>query len=137
MDIAKVLAEYDALEATHDFEAINNFLDEKLAEAKAEGDTSSAITLYNEIIGFNREISDYAKSITACRDLLITLEEAGLNGTVSYATCLLNIANACRAAGLLQAVFPAPRRPRRRPSGANRALRYPRRNGPPLRPPVT
>ena len=102
MDIAKVLAEYDALEATHDLEAINNFLDEKLSEAKAEGDTSSAITLYNEIIGFNREISDYAKSITACRDLLITLEEAGLNGTVSYATCLLNIANACRAAGLLQ-----------------------------------
>ena len=50
MDIAKVLAEYDALEATHDFEAINNFLDEKLSEAKAEGDTSSAITLYNEIM---------------------------------------------------------------------------------------
>lgn len=102
MDIGRVLAEYDALEATHDFAAIDAFLNEKLAEAKAEGDTSSAITLYNEIIGFNREISDYGKSITACRDLLVLLEEEGLTGTFSYGTCLLNVANACRAAGLLK-----------------------------------
>lgn len=102
MDINRVLSEYDAIESTHDFNRIETFLVEKIEEAKAEGDNGALITLLNEQIGFYREISEYQKSITSCRDLLLVMDEQGIKGTVPYATSILNIANACRAAGLLK-----------------------------------
>ena len=102
MNISEILSKYDELEATHDLGAIEDFLLRYIDEAKNEGDVSSLITLYNEGIGFYRETSRFEESISMCRDLLILMEEASLNGTVDYATSLLNIANACRAAGLLK-----------------------------------
>jgi len=102
MDINKILLEYDALEATHDFGAIEAFLLNHLDEAQQAKENDIAFTLYNELIGFYREISSYENSISACRDLLILMDEMGIAGTVPYATGLLNIANACRAAGLLK-----------------------------------
>ncbi|MCR5503113.1 MAG: DUF4125 family protein [Lachnospiraceae bacterium] len=102
MNIEQVLTEYDVLEGSHDFPKIAAFLEEKILEAKNENDVSSLITLLNEQIGFHRETGDFGRSITACRDLLYVMEEAGIKGSVPYATSLLNIANACRAAGLLK-----------------------------------
>ncbi|MBR4767553.1 MAG: tetratricopeptide repeat protein, partial [Lachnospiraceae bacterium] len=102
MDIQKILEEYDAIESTHDLERIGAFLDEKLAEAQSEGDAGAMVTLLHEKIGFYRETGDFQTSITACRDLLYLMEEQGITGTLSYATSLLNVANACRAAGLLK-----------------------------------
>ncbi len=102
MDIGKVLEAYDEVERTHDFQKIEEFLLDAVSKASEEKDTSSLISLLNEQIGFYREFSEYQKSVTACRDLLLVLDSAGLAGTVPYATSLLNIANACRAAGLLK-----------------------------------
>ncbi len=102
MNISEVLNEYDAIEATHDLERIEAFLINKINEAEKEQDIASEITLYNEIIGFYRETGAFQKSIDNCAKLLGLLETSGIKGSVEYATSLLNIANACRAAGLLK-----------------------------------
>nr|MCR5720294.1 tetratricopeptide repeat protein [Lachnospiraceae bacterium] len=99
MDINKVLEEYDRIEQTHNLEAIEAFLLEKLDEA--EGDSGARFTLLNELIGFYRETSRFDGMIQACRELLILMDEMGITGTMPYATGLVNIGNGCRAAGLL------------------------------------
>ena len=74
----------------------------RIQEATAEQDTSSLITLINELIGHYREMGEFDKSISCCRQVLELMGQAGLKGSVAYATTLLNVANACRAAGLLR-----------------------------------
>lgn len=102
MNIERVLEELDGLFAQHKVEEVEPFLLGKIDEASKEGDTASMITLFNEIIGHYRETGEFEKSIAGCKELLMLVEQAGLKGTVAYATTLLNIANACRAAGLLK-----------------------------------
>ncbi len=102
MNIKQVLKQLDGLFAQHKVAQVEGFLLGKIDEAAAEGDTSSLITLLNEIIGHYRETGEFDKSIAACRQVLVLMDELGLNGTVAYATTLLNVANACRAAGLLR-----------------------------------
>lgn len=102
MYIEQVLAQLDELFAQHKVDQVENFLLKRIDEAAGEGDTASLITLLNEIIGHYRETGEFDKSIASCRQVLILMNEAGLKGTVAYATTLLNVANACRAAGLLR-----------------------------------
>ncbi len=102
MNIEQVLEQLDGLFAQHKVAQVEGFLLGKIDEASAEGDTSALITLLNEIIGHYRETGEFDKSIAACRQVLVLMDELGLNGTVAYATTLLNVANACRAAGLLR-----------------------------------
>ncbi len=102
MNIERVLEELDGLFVQHKVEEVEPFLLGKIDEASKEGDTASMITLFNEIIGHYRETGEFEKSIAGCKELLMLVEQAGLKGTVAYATTLLNIANACRAAGLLK-----------------------------------
>ncbi len=102
MNIEQVLKQLDELFAQHKVDQVESFLIRRIDEATAEGDTGSLITLLNEMIGHYRETGEFEKSISCCRQVLILMEEAGLKGSVAYATTLLNVANACRAAGLLR-----------------------------------
>lgn len=102
MNIEQVLKQLDGLFAQHKVDQVESFLIRRIDEATAEGDTGSLITLLNEMIGHYRETGEFEKSISSCRQVLILMEEAGLKGSVAYATTLLNVANACRAAGLLR-----------------------------------
>ncbi len=102
MNIEQVLKQLDGLFAQHKVDQVESFLIRRIDEATAEGDTGSLITLLNEMIGHYRETGEFEKSISCCRQVLILMEEAGLKGSVAYATTLLNVANACRAAGLLR-----------------------------------
>ncbi len=102
MDINQILQQLDELFARHQIEEVENFLLGKIERAKELGDTSSLITLLNELIGHYREMGEGEKSMICCREVLELMEAAGLKGTVAYATTLLNVANACRAAGLLR-----------------------------------
>ncbi len=102
MNIEQVLKQLDELFAQHRTDQVENFLLRRIDEAAGEGDTASLITLLNEIIGHYRETSEFDKSLASCREVLMLMNEAGLKGTVAYATTLLNVANACRAAGLLR-----------------------------------
>ena len=102
MNIDLILQQLDALFAKHKIELVEPFLLQKIEEAQQMGDTSSVITLMNELIGHYRETGEFDKSIACCRQVLELLERLGLKGTTAYATTLLNVANACRAAGLLR-----------------------------------
>lgn len=103
MDIQNVLQQLDALFAQRKHEQVEGFLSSSLEQALAEGDDSSVVSLLNEMIGFYRDSGQHAKSMAYGKRLMALLKKMGLEGTLPYATSLLNVANACRAAGELEA----------------------------------
>ena len=102
MDINQVLKQLDELFAQHQIREVEPFLLEKMEAARRLGDTGAMITLLNELIGHYRETGESEKSIAACKQVLELMDQLELKGSVAYATTLLNVANACRAAGLLR-----------------------------------
>lgn len=102
MNIEQVLSQLDDLFANHRIDMVEAFLTEKIEEAAAMGDRNAVITLMNEIIGHFRETGEFEKATGYCEQVLLLMQKMGLEGTVAYATTLLNVANAYRAAGLLR-----------------------------------
>jgi tetratricopeptide (TPR) repeat protein len=102
MDINQITEELDTLFAQEKIGEIPQFLESHIAQAAQEGAQEVLLTLYNEIIGFYRETGQYALSIENCHKAVALMKEMGIQDTIPYATTLLNIANAHRAAGLLQ-----------------------------------
>lgn len=99
MEIQTVLKELDGLFASNQTGQVEDFLQRKLKEAAEVSDASSSVTLYNELIGFYRDTSQYEKASACCEQVLELLKQMGLKGSVHYGTTLLNAANAWRAAG--------------------------------------
>lgn len=99
MDINRVLTEYDSMFGVKELGEIEAFLVEQIDKAYAEPDYYSAVTLLNEIIGFCRDTSQNEKGLKYCEQDLRLMREMGLEGSVEYATSLLNVANAYRAFG--------------------------------------
>lgn len=102
MQIDEVMGQLQELFAAAQPERIEDFLSEKLKEALEEGDTSSVLTLINELIGFYRDTAQFEKALLYCGQSRKLMERLGLQGTVPYAKGLLNVANAYRAAGMRQ-----------------------------------
>ena len=102
MNITLVLEELDALFAEHKIDEVEPFLTGKMEQAAEEGDSGSVITLMNELIGHFRETGEFDKSVAYCKQVLMLMQRLNLEGSVPYATTLLNVANAYRAAGLLR-----------------------------------
>ena len=65
MIIEQVLKQLDELFAQHKVDQVEAFLLRRIDEASAEKDTSSLITLLNEIIGHYRETGEFDKSVSA------------------------------------------------------------------------
>ncbi len=103
MDVLQVIREMDGLYELNKPDAVEPFLLEKMEEARAERDYESLVTLLNEGIGYYRDRAKYDKCLLCCREARKTLDEMGMKGSVPYATTLLNIATAYRAAGMLDA----------------------------------
>lgn len=102
MNIEFVLEQLDSLFSNHQVDRVEKFLTGKIEEAAMEGDKSAVITLMNELIGHFRETGEAEKSVAYCHQVLQLMQKLGLEGTVPYATTLINVANAYRAAGLLR-----------------------------------
>lgn len=105
MDIRKFLDSLDGLLHECRLDEAERFLISSLDEAKKEGDTASALTIYNELTGFFRDTGKFEPMLDCCREMLKTAKEYGIEGTPQYAAALLNAANACRAAGQLEESF--------------------------------
>lgn len=105
MNIQEILKQLDTLFAERRIGEIEAFLQNHLQEAMEVGDFHSAITITNELIGFYRDTSQYEKSVFYCEQVLVFMKKLNLEGSVPYATTLLNVANAYRAAGKLQESF--------------------------------
>ena len=102
MDISQVLSKLDDLFLEQDLGKIEDFLQEQRKQAKEEQDFGALLILCNETIGFYRETGEYDKSVRMCHEAFALASSMKLEGSVAYATTLLNAANAHRAAGLLQ-----------------------------------
>ena len=102
MNVEKTLEQLNTLLAQHRTNEIEGFLLGEIEESESQKDTGSLITLMNELIGYYRENGEYEKSLVYCKQVLQVAAEAGLSGTIPYATTLLNVANSCKAAGLLR-----------------------------------
>lgn len=102
MDIEKILQEYDSMFGHKSLDEIEDFLCKKIEEAASTGQYGVLISLLNEIIGFCRDTTQRDKSLSYCKELMEILHGLGMEGSLEYATSLLNIANACRAFGLFE-----------------------------------
>ncbi|NTV77567.1 MAG: DUF4125 family protein, partial [Clostridiales bacterium] len=105
MNINEILQELDAMFFHKKINEVEPFLLEKLQQANELGEQNIVITLMNELIGFYRDTSQYEKSVSYCNQVVLLMKHAKLEGSIPYATTLLNVANAYRAAGLLQNSF--------------------------------
>lgn len=99
MDIRKTLEELDLLFEKRRISEVEGFLLSCIKEAEQEDDNSSIITLVNELIGFYRTAGRHKDAIVYCDYVVSLMKELGLERTVPFATALLNVATACRAAG--------------------------------------
>lgn len=102
MELNQVMSELDELFTQERINEIPQFLETNIVQAEAEGANDIVLTLYNECIGFYREVGQYELSVEYCHKAITLMNEMGLQDTLPYATTLLNAANAHRAAGLLQ-----------------------------------
>ncbi|MCM1189751.1 MAG: DUF4125 family protein [bacterium] len=102
MEIQKVLAQADALFEENRGEEAEKLLRESAAAAVAEQDDDSLLQLLNELLGYYREAGRYEDAYSIAERAVRQAEKMGLEGTVPYATTLLNVANVYRAGGRLQ-----------------------------------
>ena len=65
-----------------------------LKEALQNGNLEDAVPILNELIGYCRETSQVQRSYDYADLVLRIMNEMGLQGSIPYATTLLNIANA-------------------------------------------
>ena len=102
MDINRMMTELDKLYDENRKDEIEGFLVANFAFAATEGAKDAMLTLYNEMIGYYRETGRYEEAVDNSKKAIALMDDMGLQGTVAYATTLLNVANAHRAAGLLE-----------------------------------
>ena len=99
MGIDEILKKLDGLFKDERLEEVEPFLLSCMRQAKAGDEYGIYISVGNELIGFYRSISRYEEAFAVAEDVLLLMEELQLEGTVHFATTLLNTATAYRAAG--------------------------------------
>ena len=99
VNIDEILKKLDGLFADEKLEEVEPFLLSCMRQAKAGDEYGIYISVGNELIGFYRSISRYEEAFAVAEDVLLLMEELQLEGTVHFATTLLNTATAYRAAG--------------------------------------
>ncbi len=99
MDMTQIYEKLQEFFAEGRNEEAEDFLIEMMKQAQESGDYNTLIMLLNEMIGFCRETGQYDKSLGYSSQVLQLMEQLGLKDSQAYATTLLNVATACRAAG--------------------------------------
>ncbi len=102
MDIKDTLKKLDILFSENKIDMVEGFLSKSLEQAIKEDDTSSVITIVNELIGFYRDTGKYDMAVLYSQKIINLMKNIGLENTIHYATTLLNVANAYRASGILE-----------------------------------
>lgn len=99
MDIRACFDGLDRLFAQGSYDQVEGYLTSCLAQAEAEGDFTSAISLCNELGGVYRVRTLYAKGEELFTKALGYLRQCQLEGTPGHGTTLLNYATLLTAAG--------------------------------------
>jgi tetratricopeptide (TPR) repeat protein len=99
MTVQDILQKLDTLFQQNETAQVEPFLLEHLQLAEASGDKPCTLTLLNELMGFYRGMSRFRDALDTGSKALTLMEDLGYKGSVPYATTLLNVATAYRAAG--------------------------------------
>lgn len=102
MDIDTILKQVDRLFEENRGEEAERLMQEAIVMAVQEQDDESLLALLNELMGYYRETSQVENSYAMAAQAISLAQRMGLEGTVPYATTLLNVANAYRAGGRLE-----------------------------------
>lgn len=102
MDIQSVLRQVDIFLGENKGKEAERLMQESVLQAVEEGDDNSLLQLLNELIGYYRETGQTEVSFQMASQAIAQAKRMGLDGTVPFATTLLNSANAFRAGGRLQ-----------------------------------
>ena len=105
MDMNAVYKRLDEMFQSGQSAQAEDFLIECLQQAQTEGDFNSLIMLLNEMIGYCRETGQKEKSLAYSSQVIQLMQQLGMTDSVAYGTTLLNVANACRAAGKLDEAY--------------------------------
>lgn len=101
MDMNKILQQIDHYFQENQGAKAEALMQESIAQAVSEGDNISLLQLLNELLGYYRETSQVEASCKIAEQAIELAGQMGLEGTIPYATTLLNVANAYRAGGKL------------------------------------
>jgi len=93
---------YDKLLKENKINDARNLLEDSLEHAIKNNNTALIIQILNEAIGFYRDLSEFDTSVKYANALLNLIKKMKLDYK-DEAACLINIANAFRAGGLLEA----------------------------------
>lgn len=102
MDVNAVLHQVDEYYSRNQGAEAEKLMQSAIAEAVEAQDDEGLLQLLNELLGYYRETSQVENSLAIAKQCIGLAERMGLSGTVPYATTLLNVANAYRAAGRLE-----------------------------------
>lgn len=102
MDIERILKQIDTFFANNQGEQARQLMEDSIQIAIGEKDDESHLQLLNELLGYYRETSCVSESYQIAEQAINQAKSMGLEGTLPYATTLLNIANAYRAGGRLE-----------------------------------
>lgn len=102
MNVEEIFLQIDKLLEENRREEAEKLMQESIALAVKEQDDNSLLGLLNELLGFYRETGRHEDARAIGEQAVAQAERMGLTGTIPYATTLLNVANACRAAGRLE-----------------------------------
>lgn len=102
MDTDLLLKQVDGLYEENKGEEAEQLMRSSIAEAIALGDDGARLQLLNELLGYYRETSQKEKVFQIADEAIAHAKNMGLDGTVPYATTLLNVATAYRACGRIQ-----------------------------------
>ena len=97
LDIGKVLEQVDGLFGENKGEEAEELMRRSVVQAVNEQDDESLLQLLNELLGFYRETSRKEEAVKMASQAVAQARRMGLEGTIPYATTLLNVANAYRA----------------------------------------
>ena len=102
MDIQDILARVDAFFEENKGEDAEQLMLDSIARAIQEQDDNILLQLLNELLGYYRETSRVEDADRIAEQAVAQAKRMGLQGTLPYATTLLNVANAYRASGRYQ-----------------------------------
>lgn len=105
MDMNEIYKRLDEMFQNGQSALAEDYLIDSLKQAQAEGDYNSVIMLLNEMIGYCRETGQKEKSLAYSSQVIQLMQQLGMTDSVAYGTTLLNVANACRAAGRLEEAY--------------------------------
>lgn len=102
MDIQKVLDQVDNFFEENKGKEAERLMQDAVVQAMQEQDDNSLLQLLNELVGYYRESGQKENAFQMAEQAIAQAKRMGLEGTVPFATTLLNAANAYRAGGRLQ-----------------------------------